>query len=760
MNDIKYRLSFYFGVYAFVLLVISGCASTAPTNNETAGTSNDSIEVASAPNTSPVPVPTTIPRRETRRSLQAVLDTVRAGRFDSGKMWTFDDPPTEYLNETYNFSPDEEWFERARLGALRFATYCSASFVSPHGLVMTNHHCARQSVTEVSQPGENLPENGFYAPDLESERRVPGLFVDQLIDITDVTEEVFNAIQAAQTDAERAQAREDVIEQIRERITSEAGGEEAGIVVQVISLYHGGRYSAYTFRRYSDVRLVIAPEHQIGFFGGDSDNFTYPRYALDMSFFRVYGENGQPLQTEHYFTFSDAGASDGDLVFVIGNPGSTNRLETVAQLEFRRDIQEKYLLDFIDSRVAALEALYEDNPSEQLRNQLLSLKNSQKVYTGRVKGLNDPVLMARRRDTERQFAAAIEENAELSSQYGGLIDEMAEIQVQKRELSAEYISFMSLFPNSSLSATVLRRAMAAYNYLVQQQSGVSSERTEAIRNQILGINDQPAPLQQMYLEARLERFVEQFGAESEIVREILDGRTVQAAAQQVVNGSVLVDSARTARALESGSLNLDDPAIQIAAAIMPRYSEYQSAFAGLTEQEREIASQLGRARFEIYGTDIPPDATFSLRIADGIVAGYPYNGTIAPPYTTFYGLYDHYYSYGPGTEWDIPERWLNPPETFELKTPVNIVSTNDIIGGNSGSPLLNRDLEVVGLVFDGNIESLPSSFIYTDEVARAVSVDSRGMLEALDEIYDADRLVLELTEQELVDSEAQADARQ
>lgn len=732
--------------------VYTGCATTSTTNRPS-GTP-DTVSVVTE---QPVQIPRTVPRRVQTRT-ETALDTVRAGRFDNGKMWTFDAPPVDYLRETYGFEADQEWLEKARLGALRFATYCSASFVSPFGLVMTNHHCGRDAVLAVNGPGENLVEEGFYAPTLDSERKVDGLFVDQLVRITDVTAEVDEAMAAAQTDAERVDARREVFARIQSRLLEEMGGEDSGYVVQIISLYHGGRYSAYTFRRYNDVRLVMTPELQLGYFGGDTDNFTYPRYALDMTFFRVYGEDGQPLQTDNYFAWSKNGAAEGELVFVIGNPGSTNRLETVAQLEFRRDVQEKYLLALVNDRVQALKEYAEEYPSDEIQNDIFSLMNTQKLYTGRVKGLNDPVLLARRRDTERQFREAIEADASLRETYGGLIDEMAQVQQQKREVAAEFVAYLSLIPNSSLSASVLRRALVAYNYLEALQNNPTGEQTEQLRQQMLGIPDQPDLLEQRYVLGRLRMMQEQFGADSEIMRAVLAGRTPEETAEHIVTNSVLSDSAKTATALSSGTLSMDDPALQFAQAIMPSYTNYRSAILGLSAREGEILRQLGRARFDIYGTSIPPDATFSLRIADGVVAGYPYNGTIAPPHTTFYGLYDRYYSHGPGTEWDLPERWLNPPETFDLSTPVNLVSTNDIIGGNSGSPLINKDLEVVGLVFDGNIESLPSSFIFRTENFRAVSVDSRGMLEALDEIYDADRIVLELSEKRLVATEAEADA--
>ncbi len=687
-------------------------------------------------------------------------DPYRAGRFDNGKMWTFEYPPLAYLKEAYNFEPDAAWFEHARLGALRIPG-CSASFVTATGLVMTNHHCGRGATAAVTGPGENLLENGFYAPSLAEERRAPDMYADQLIAITDVTDEVYAALEGAQTDAERQQARQDAFARIEQRLGGEAGGEAAGVHVEVISLYHGGRYSAYTFRRYTDMRLVMTPELQIGYYGGDADNFTFPRYNLDMTFFRLYGDDGQPLRTDHFFAWSRQGVEEGDLVFVIGNPGSTFRLETVAQLEYRRDVREPAVLAFVRTRADALQAYYDAHPDDprrdELENQIFGLRNTQKLYEGRVKALNDPVVMARRVDFERSLRAALDADAALQAEYGGLFDRMADVQQQKHDLGAEYGAFL-LVTNPTYASATLRRALLAYRFLTEQQSEATDEALARLRDQLRGVNDQPRDLDEPLLALHLADFQTYFGADHELVRQVLQGRAPEAAAQALLDGSALADAASTAAALDAGTLSMDDPAVQVARAFVPRFLDYQSASAGLAAQEEEIAGTLGRARFAVYSTAIPPDATFSLRIADGVVEGYAYNGTIAPPYTTFYGLYDRYYGFGPGTEWDLPERWVSPPATFDLAAPVNFVSTADITGGNSGSPVINRDLEVVGLVFDGNIESLSGDYIYLPQTNRAVAVDARGMLEALDEIYDADRLVLELTGVAFVPTEEEADA--
>ncbi len=680
------------------------------------------------------------------------LTNVEAGPLDNGRMWTFENPPTDYLQETYDLTVDEAWFENARLSALRIPG-CSASFVSPHGLVVTNHHCARGRVAQVSREGENLLDNGFYAASMDEERPIDGYYVEQLIAIEDVTEAVYAQLDDSSTAEERAAARQAATEAVDADLTERFGGDEAGISVQVVSLYNGGLYSAYVFRRYTDVRLVAAPELQLGYFGGDADNFTYPRFALDFTFLRVYDTDGTPLETEHYFPWTDAGVEEDDLIFVIGNPGSTTRLATVAQLEYLRDIQVPYIKRAIDERIAAIQGFAEEDPEAagDVRNQLFGLLNSQKAYGGRLAGLDDPYIIARRAAAERNFHQAIDANPDLAG-YAGLFDAMADVQAQKRDLGDAFGSFL-LFGNPNFSSSVLRRAIIARRYLA-----ATGEEQEELKAQLLSIPSHPVALERRLLTLRLQEIERYFGADSEIGQAVLKGYEPHIVAETVLTTTSLASEATTDLALSQNTLRPDDPALQTWEAIMPTFAAFQEANATLNAEEQEIASQLGRARFDVYGTAVPPDATFSLRITDGVVKGYDYNGTIAPPYTNFYGLYDHYYSYGADSEWNLPERWLNPPPTFDMSTPLNFASTADTIGGNSGSPAINRDQELVGLNFDRNIEGLVRDYIFLPERGRNVMVDARAIREALDDIYDADRIVQELETGQLFQTEADADA--
>ncbi|MCE1166131.1 MAG: S46 family peptidase, partial [Bacteroidetes bacterium] len=358
------------------------------------------------------------------------LDTVKAHKFDNGKMWTFDFPPLDYFQSEYGFRPSQDWLDKVRMSALRFADYCSASFVSEDGLVMTNHHCGRESVSQVQKEGEDLHQDGFIAAKLEDERKVPGLFVDQLVQIIDVTKEVQSAIDKGKDAEEKDDFKFQAVSGIEKKFT-----EGKTKICQVVTLYNGGVYSAYIYRRYNDVRLVFAPEDQAGFFGGDPDNFTYPRYNLDCTFFRVYDDTGRPLKVDNFFRWSSDGAAPGEPIFVVGNPGSTSRLLTMAQLEYNRDISYPLILNYINNFVDSLRREIVKNPDKEkeLNNTLFEYTNSQKVYKGTVKGLNDLVLMQRKRDFEKKFRAAVDANPKLKEKYGKVWDNIAAIVKEKRD---------------------------------------------------------------------------------------------------------------------------------------------------------------------------------------------------------------------------------------------------------------------------------------------------------------------------------------
>ncbi len=675
------------------------------------------------------------------------LDTVKAGKFDTGKMWTFDFPPKHYFAEEYNFKPSDEWFNKVRMSALRFATYCSASFVSADGLVMTNNHCARESLTKVSKEGEDLGENGFYAQTLQDERKVPGLFVDQLVLIKDVTDEVQAAIDEGKTDEEKEANEKEIKNKIKDREE-----KATGLRIQIVTLYNGGKYSLYGYKRYNDVRLVFSPEHQLGFFGGDDDNFTYPRYALDCSFFRVYDENGKPLTTDNYFKWSPAGAVPGEAVFVVGNPGRTDRLKTVSQLEYMRDVQYPRIIDYLKNMIGVYENMIKENPEDKakLENRILNFNNSLKAYSGMLKGLRDPILMAKKKDFEKKFQDKVRSNPELNKKYGDLWGKIADTRNEMRRYSEE-VTALTIMPfNSSVYFQVAGDLVD----LADELKLPEDQRSAAYKGSALDSTIQDIIPESINREAnrkllvdRLNELIDSFGYDNELVQKLTDGKPAQQAADNLIENSNLSSPAKIKALINKGAdaiLNSGDPFIYFVQHAQDMKLDIQQRLKKLSAEESEYSRMLGVALFKVYGTSIPPDATFTLRISDGVVKGYPYNGTVAPPYTTFYGLYNRYYAFGKKFPWDLPKKWLNPPADFKLETPFDFVSTNDIVGGNSGSPVINKDAQIVGLAFDGNIESLPGSFIYTTDVNRSVSVHSEGMLKAIKYIYGGKRLSDEL----------------
>jgi hypothetical protein len=683
---------------------------------------------------------------QSERSSQSSITPVQAGRFDTGKMWTFDYPPIDYFRSVYSFTPDAAWFERARLSALRLPG-CSASFVSEDGLVFTNHHCARGALDAVSRAGENLQETGFFAATPAEERKIPGYYADQLVLIEDVTDEVQRAFERGTTDDERIALRTEAIAEIEQRYH-----QRTGLTCNVVTLYNGAKFSLYGYKRYNDVRLVFAPETMLGYFGGDPDNFTYPRYDLDVTFYRVYGDDGKPLKTSNFFRWSAGGAKENEPVFVIGNPGRTNRLYTFAQLEFQRDVLYPYTFLVLDNLVRIYTDHIARHPEKKLRYQtrLFSASNSQKLYSGRLKGLNDPVLMGKKLDFENTIKAAVMAKPELRKAYAGVWDEIERLQGEKRSLFAQNnaYTFTGAGRSQFLSIASNLTEYAQQLQLPEQQRSLpyKGAALDSTKRRLSAV-DIDIEVEQEILSLQLTLMKSAFGTSNASFNKLLDGKTPEQAAQSLAQRTLLTNRERVATLLNGSPeaiLASTDPLLAFTSATAQEAKRVSERFTEITAREQARVQMLGKALFDLYGTSIPPDATFTLRIADGVVKGYPYNGTRAPYFTTFFGLYDRYYSFEKQDPWNLPQRWLNPPPSFDLSTPFNFVSTNDIIGGNSGSPILNKNLEIVGIAFDGNIESLPNDMIYDEDRMRCVGVHSAGILEALDDIYKAQRVVQEL----------------
>lgn len=672
---------------------------------------------------------------------QKNLEKVQAGQFDTGKMWTFDFPPMDYFAKTYNFTPTKEWFEKARLSALRLPN-CTASFVSEDGLVMTNHHCARAALDSVNREGERLAEVGFYAATLEEERRAPNIYVDQLLLTEDVTAEVQKAFESGITGNEKVEKRMAKMKEIRERYAadSKTKSPQDSMVFNVISFYNGGRYSLYGYKRYTDVRLVYAPEEMMGFFGGDPDNFTYPRYDFDCSFFRVY-DNGKPLKTANFFQFSLEGAKEGDAVFVVGNPGRTNRLLTISQLEYLRDVSYPASIEAYETIGNIYSEYVTKHPESRLRyiNTIFGMANSRKAITGYLSGLTDPVLMAKKIDFEKKFRNAITVNSDLRTKYGDPWSDISRYQSELTEIAPELSALKFKGKNN---AGYLSFASDVVDAALQAQGVIA----ESAKEKLFPKNFVPE-IETHLLAFRLKVMQRSLGGKYEAFDKLLGGKTPEEAAKEIAAVTVIGSKEKMEQLLSDSPekiLASKDPLISFFVAIQPQYKKLKEINDKVVDKQQVRVQVLGKALYEVYGTNIPPDATFTLRIADGVVKGYDYNGTIAPSTTTFYGMYDRYYSFGKKEPWDLPTRWSNPPSTFKMSTPMNFVSTNDIIGGNSGSPVITKNLQVVGLIFDGNIESLPGDIIFEETKNRSVSVQTPGILEGLEQIYKADRIAKEL----------------
>ena len=662
-----------------------------------------------------------------------------------GTMWTFDAPPLAYWKARYSFTPDQAWLDHVRLSSIRIPG-CSASFVSSAGLVMTNHHCGRDCTAGASPRDSNYVETGFAAGSMTEEKKCANMFADQLQSITNVTDRVRKAVTAT-APAKQVEQRTAEIDRIQKECA-----QQPTDVCEVVTFYQGGMYSLYKYHRWTDIRLVMAPEEGIAFYGGDPDNFTYPRYDLDLTLLRVY-ENGQPLAPHDYLKWSASGAAEKDLVFVTGNPGSTGRLLTVAQMEYLRDVDYPARLAGYDRLLRIWHALAAVSPeaARTYQNNIFSYENSKKAVTGYRAGLLDSAIMARKRAFERDFRRRVEGDPALRAKYGTAWDEIARAEKEMTSF-ARNLQWQSFGGGSNLlniAGGIVRlpsQGALPDSARLPQYRGAGLER---IKQQIAAIPVDTA-FERRALAATFAAWKEALPpADPALVMALkAGGGDPDRAASAVITNTTLVDPAARRALIAGGAAAVaksTDPLIALARTIEPVNRRLADRAAKLDAVISSNAEKIGQAIFAAYGTSLPPDATFTLRITDGLVEGYPMNGTVAPYKTTMFGLYDRASDFDNKPPFQLPERWLKGRDRLDLSTPMDFVSTNDIIGGNSGSPVINRNAEVVGLIFDGNIESLPNRFIFTDEVARSVSVSSRAIVEALRKLYGGDRIADELT---------------
>ena len=663
------------------------------------------------------------------------------GRADEG-MWPLNRFPTPQLQQRYGFAPSQPWLEQARLASVRFAGGCSGSFVSPSGLVMTNYHCIVACVEAVSTKERSLLENGFVAASPSDELRCPGMELNQLTRIDDVTDRVAAATRASEGEGFAA-ARRAVFATIeRECATSD------DLRCEVVTLYRGGKYDLYRYRRLQDVRLVFAPEFDTAFFGGDPDNFMFPRYNLDLAFVRPY-QGGAPFQPAHWFRWSPQGAARGDLVFVTGHPGTTLRQYTAAQLEFERDVRLPTHLQFLSERRGLLTEFRRRGPAQGrlAGTQLIFVDNSLKVMRGQFAAVTEPALLASKRSEEDALRRQVAARGDLQQRFGGAWDAVAAAVDRKREPWLRSTAF------SRLTGSDLFNQALTLVRLADEQAKPNDRRlpefTEAAlparRQQIEAPRPHDKDLETVLLAHILTHLREQLGLDDGAVRALLRRRSPDEVATSAVRDTTLGDASVRVGLMKGGAAAIQasaDPLIVLAKAVDPFAREarrlLEDEIDALVDRNQELIAQ---ARFAIQGDTVYPDATFTLRVTYGTVKGWNEGGGEVAPFTTFAGLYERNTGSAP---FALPDRWLNRRSSVALETPFNLVADTDIIGGNSGSPMIDRDGRIVGLVFDGNIHSIGGVYWFDAAKNRSVAVDSRGIREALGSIYQADRVLQEI----------------
>ncbi len=682
-------------------------------------------------------------------SLQTLNFSARA---DEG-MWPFNNLPRAAIKKKYGFDITDAWLRKVQLASVRFNSGGSGSFVSADGLVMTNHHIASDVLQKISTPQKDYIKEGFYAATRDQEAKAPDLELNQLVGIEDVTARVMSAVKPDMTTAQANAARNAEINNI-----SAEAGKKNGLRNDVIALYQGGQYNLYTYKKYTDVRLVFAPEFEIAFLGGDPDNFEYPRYDLDLALFRVY-ENDRPIHSANFFKWSEQGSKEGDLVFVSGNPGRTNRLDIVAHLEYLRDFGIPLLLKYLQhlhdmyTRYGALGAEQERRAHEDL----FSADNSLKAYIGEEGapgrgGLKDPSVISAKKKAEDELRKLVAANPKMQKEYGDawetIAKERKELPSYERErrflesrwgFSSDYFNF---------ARTLVRMAEESAKPNAQRLPEYTDGNRESLEQELYS----PAPIyddfEKMKLANSLALMRDEMGANNDIVKRVLHGKTPEARAEELINGTKLKDVDARKQIAAGGQQAIassDDPMIQLARSIDTEARAARKRYeTEVIAVERTNYGKIARALFETKGKSMYPDATFTLRLSYGTVKGYKIDGKTYAPFTDLAGLWQHAREHGDKYPYHIPESWEKARSSLNLKTPLNFVSDADIIGGNSGSPVINRKGEIVGLIFDGNIQSLPGDFYFDGAINRAVSVDVRGMFEALRKVYHADAVVSEL----------------
>ncbi|QRK06402.1 S46 family peptidase [Archangium violaceum] len=658
-------------------------------------------------------------------------------------MWTYNNFPSSKVKEKYGFEPSQQWLDKVRLSSAKFGYGCSSSFVSPNGLVMTNHHCARGCIQQLSTAKKDFIANGFYAKTQAEELQCPALEVSQLVQITDVTDQLNTATKGL-TGKQYADKLKAEMASLEKACTT-----SADVRCDVVTLYQGGKYNLYKYQRYQDVRLVFAPEHAIAFFGGDPDNFEFPRYDLDVTFVRVY-KDGKPAKIDNYFKWSDKGAQEGELTFVSGHPGRTSRGLTVAQLELLRDVTLPKQL-FKLSEIRGMISEFQNRGAEQKRistNMLFGVENALKSMKGKHEQLVDKNFFAQKVAAEQELRKKVDADPKMKAKYGAAWDEIARAQDTFRNIRKDYEAMESGGINSQLfglARTLVRYAEETTKPDAERLRGFNEANLPMLQNQLMSKAPIYPELEIAQLTFSFTKLREELGPDHPFVKKVLGKESPASLATRLVKGSKLADLKVREQLSKGGKAAIaasKDPMIQLAALIDPDARAIRKTYEEQVEAVvRKNSELIAQAKFEVYGTGIYPDATGTLRLSFGAVKGYMEDGKKVEPITLMGGTFDRHTGKEP---FALPKSWLAAKKDLTATTPMNFVTTNDIIGGNSGSPVINKDAEITGLVFDGNIQSLGGDYGFDESVNRTVAVHSEALIESLKKVYKADRILEEL----------------
>jgi len=683
----------------------------------------------------------------TRALLLAGSTLVTLPALASEGMWTLDNLPRESMEKTYGFKPTPAWLEKSMRSAVRLAGGCSGSFVSAQGLVLTNDHCVASCVEDLSSQAQDLVNKGFLAKNYSEEKQCPGMEVNRLEKTEDVSARMQKALVGlsgkAFSDAKK-------VEQslIEKECVGDAGDQRR---CDIVELYGGGQYHVYQYARYQDVRLVFAPEYAAGFFGGDPDNFNFPRYNLDMGLLRVYDNAGKPLANADWFPINPKGAQENELVMTLGHPGSTQRLLTIAELETQRDLILPFRL-ILASEYRGLLLQYSTQSDEHARiaqTELTSVENGIKARTGMFQSLLSPSVIQQKREQENAFRSWVKNDPARVKTYGDPWQTLSDTQLAWRNLYVDYVmvevGFGAMSQHVAWARTLVRGTAEIAKPDNQRLREFSDATLPAVQAGLFAESPLYSDFERMKLAWSLSKLREKLGVDNPAVKRILGKKSPAALADDIVSKSKLGDVALRKQLWQGGSEAVkrsDDPAIKLALLIDEYARQLRTDYdQNIEPAEKAAANQLAKARFAYQGTQVYPDATFSLRLSLGVIRGWEENGKAIKPFTDIGGLFDRATDYDP---FKLADTWTAAEKKLDKKTRFNQVSTNDIVGGNSGSPLINAKGELVGLIFDGNIKSLGGSFFFDESVNRAVSVHPAAIAAALQDVYKADNLVKEL----------------